>query len=380
MRFRHQFLCGLLGATFVPLAGAGTFVFDTPIDDRWHYPFNFTAGSRLNATCFGAPGIPNFNDRDGCLIIAWDTSAYPETSPGQGPENYPIAAIRVTLKNLAAANWQIDTTVDEWFTYDVNQDTLLNADGLPRTDPNDTDGESDDADAGRPIELFGVAFGPFTDELTWMETTPYEGSADDADFPRDPFPFVFQDGTGEILHVEDNVKGLHNEPLLPDGVGFTPTPWAIGVPVGYTPVVQSTPFDVVFDIDLELSDGAVRQYFQQQLDTGRLLVEITSLAEVAVMGDPINVSNFFTKEAVGVLSGAVAPRLEIVFEDELLGDFDGDGDVDVSDFGAFGQCFGGAFNPPALACPMGVDADLDDDGDVDTGDFALFSQNFTGSL
>lgn len=61
------------------------------------------------------------------------------------------------------------------------------------------------------------------------------------------------------------------------------------------------------------------------------------------------------------------------------GDFDGDGDVDLTDFATFGQCFGGANNPPAAGCPAGVDADSDGDGDVDLTDFALFAQNFTGS-
>jgi hypothetical protein len=61
------------------------------------------------------------------------------------------------------------------------------------------------------------------------------------------------------------------------------------------------------------------------------------------------------------------------------GDFDSDGDVDLVDFAAFGQCFGGANNPPAGSCPPGVDADCDNDDDVDLTDFAEFSQNFTGS-
>lgn len=65
---------------------------------------------------------------------------------------------------------------------------------------------------------------------------------------------------------------------------------------------------------------------------------------------------------------------------DVCGDFDSDGDVDLSDFAVFGQCFGGAFNPPAVGCPAGADADCDDDGDVDLSDFALFGQNFTGSL
>lgn len=64
----------------------------------------------------------------------------------------------------------------------------------------------------------------------------------------------------------------------------------------------------------------------------------------------------------------------------LPGDFDGDGDVDTTDFGVFALCFGGALNPPAASCPAGVDADLDGDGDVDVSDFALFAQFFTGSM
>lgn len=62
------------------------------------------------------------------------------------------------------------------------------------------------------------------------------------------------------------------------------------------------------------------------------------------------------------------------------GDFDADGDVDLSDFATFGQCYGGPLNPPAASCPSGVDADFDGDGDVDLADFAVFGQNFTGPL
>lgn len=61
-------------------------------------------------------------------------------------------------------------------------------------------------------------------------------------------------------------------------------------------------------------------------------------------------------------------------------DFDMDGDVDLSDFAIFSQCFSGALMPPSPSCPFGVNADLDSDGDVDLADFAFFSQKFTGPL
>ena len=64
----------------------------------------------------------------------------------------------------------------------------------------------------------------------------------------------------------------------------------------------------------------------------------------------------------------------------LPGDFDGDGDVDLSDFTVFQLCFGGSNNPPAPTCPPGVNADLDGDCDADLADFLIFQQNFTGAL
>jgi len=63
----------------------------------------------------------------------------------------------------------------------------------------------------------------------------------------------------------------------------------------------------------------------------------------------------------------------------LTADLDGDGDVDLTDFGYFADCLGGPDHPPAPACSPGVDADLDADGDVDLRDFAVFARTFTGS-
>ncbi|MBN1489034.1 MAG: hypothetical protein JXA69_03885 [Phycisphaerae bacterium] len=62
-------------------------------------------------------------------------------------------------------------------------------------------------------------------------------------------------------------------------------------------------------------------------------------------------------------------------------DSDGDGDVDLSDFGQFSACFNGpnrpwsptAPNPQACSC-----FDQDDDGDVDLTDFGVFSSCFNG--
>ncbi len=59
-------------------------------------------------------------------------------------------------------------------------------------------------------------------------------------------------------------------------------------------------------------------------------------------------------------------------------DFNGDGVVDEDDLALFVDCLNGPNNPPAAACPSGIDADLDDDTDVDLGDFMLFQMAYDG--
>jgi hypothetical protein len=59
---------------------------------------------------------------------------------------------------------------------------------------------------------------------------------------------------------------------------------------------------------------------------------------------------------------------------EVGGDFDGDGDLDGADFGAFSLCYNGAGNP-AGGCEG---ADFDGDGDVNGDDYNAFSECFNG--
>lgn len=377
----------LVHAVAVTTALAGELVFETPSDDRWHYPFNFTPGSRPTASVFGAAGnldFPNFNDRDGVFLIAWDTSELIE--PGQGVGAYNIASLVITLTHLDGTSWPIDLTVDEWFTFDINLDGFINGDGIPRGEPGDMDGESDDLDPGRPIELFGVGFGPFTAYETWTETTPYVGSECDIfgnncfSEPRDPYPFVFQDETFAMLHVEDNVSGFWNDDLETPEVSFTPTPWAVGDPIGYLPGQQTELFDVVFDVDLDLSDGAVHDYFAEQLNAGRLIVAVTSLRETEEMGgDPGSFPVFLTKEGVMFEPTGHAPTLSILLEDAepVPGDFDGDGIVDLMDAAVFVDCLGGPDvepmpTPPTTPADCLLVFDFDGDADVDLADAGTF--------
>lgn len=360
------------------LAAGAVLDFPTPSDDRWHYPFNFTPGTRPVATCFGTGGLNGFNDRDGIAVIAWDTSAL--IPPGLGAANYPISSLTVTLTNQANAAWQVDLTPDEWYTYDLNGDGTINADGIPRGEPGDTDGESSDLDPGRTVELYGAGFGPVHNAVDWIETSFYVGSDSVVNSPRDPFPFVYRDVTGELLHTEDHMKGLFNGGLTPPFCGppdttcpFTPIPWAVGVPVNYTPAAQPTPFDVVFTVNLDQSDNRVRQYFQESLNAGRVFVIISSGADAVFMSGQATFPTLYMKEATA--AGAKPGKLSITLGGCQAGDINCDGDVDGADRDLFIAVL--------LGTETGADfvqrSDLDGSGAADGRDMPAFVQAYIGN-
>ncbi len=208
------------------------------------------------------------------------------------------------------------------------------------------------------------------------------------EFPRDPFPFVYQDATDDILHVEDSVKGLHNEnlptPICGDPGGicpFTPTPWAIGVPTDYLPGNQPIPFDVRFDIDLDLSGGAVRRYFQEQLDRGRAIVVVTAMTETEIQGPQSGFPSFFMKEVLPFEPQAQAPTLTIRLTIEATGDFDQDGSVGLFDWPAMAACLNAPDQLPSSGDLLTAEEclclfDFDGDRDVDVSDVAAFQIRF----
>ncbi len=72
----------------------------------------------------------------------------------------------------------------------------------------------------------------------------------------------------------------------------------------------------------------------------------------------------------------VIADLRVAFQPAIPGDFDGDGDVDIDDFGVFQACATGAgLGPPPPGCD---DKRLDADDDIDLSDFGIFQRCLTG--
>ena len=110
---------------------------------------------------------------------------------------------------------------------------------------------------------------------------------------------------------------------------------------------------------------------------------------VHALDGPIHSSGENRSLVIGSLDGDGKPdllftafrsptRLNIYEAIDLVGDFNGDGGVNLADFALLALCLDGPDQPPAETCPPGVDADLDCDGDVDVRDYAVFQENFGG--
>jgi hypothetical protein len=210
-----------------------------PADDRWHYPFNFTPGSRTTGSLFTASSNPGFDYRDAMVYLGFDTAGDVE---GNRPlDDYQFSAVTITL-------WH----VPGFYTWDT------------RTSVTNGAGEE------FAMQVFGM--GSNTIDLdTWTEATAYQGQGM-APQERNPYPLNIDDGA-----TTQNVTNL---------IGATP--WGTGVPVygtspgEYDPGTTTTvAFPVTFTLDV--MDERVKRYIQTGLAKGRLLWTLSALADAGVM-------------------------------------------------------------------------------------------------
>lgn len=335
-----------------------------PSIDRWNYPFDSAPGFSETAATFSAlgqedafPGF-SFDQRDAQVIVGWDTNGAVPT--GRGVCGYQIVSASVTIAVTGEVAFRYDPTYDLRATY---------LSGAP------------DPDLGRPVELYGVGFrNGWNSGAATIAGCPapgsgfegfpcwYEGSVD---LPGPAFgpcvcknqrnAFVSDFFGGVMRDVSNNVRD-----------GFDPKPFAVGQIAGVAPgAYVNDARDVSFVLDV--GDVDVQRYLRNAVDSGRLLLTVSSLQPATSVGGPGagEYARWFMKEhPLGNLGGVTRwARLALdVRLVTLVGDLNADGAVNTADLTRFLGQFGssGAF----------LDADLNCDGAVNTADLTLFLGRF----
>ena len=314
-------VCAVAIGAGVTTAAAETIEFTAgePSLDRWMYPFNQTPGQRGFASLFGAFGNPDFDNRDGQMLIGFNTA---DDIPTElGVDAYSVTDAVVTVQYDGQSDFVYDGTVDPVNVY------------LPEDDPL----YQPDDDAGTPIELFGAGFrNGFTAE-TFEENSPHGDLFGWG--VRNAYAMSFDD-VGDAIDVSNNVRGFTD----PDtDVGpLDPLVWAVGEADLETG--DDVPTNTVFTFEINVEHPDIQQYFRQAMNEGRLRLMITSLHEVGVMTGSF--PTIFTKEnALVDIDAASAATLDLtveINEDTEPADINGDGIVNVKDLllllGAWGAC------------------------------------------
>lgn len=245
--------------------------------DRWMYPFAFTGGMRTTAPTFGAVGSADFDNRDGQVLLGFQTAS--QVATGQGAASYQINSIRIKAMVDVPGDFLYDPTYDGYASYLAG---------------------GTDSDAGRPIELHGVgfrngytglSFGPNDGQTPGFEESTAFGPQSQG--TRNAYALGYL--AGQPVDVSNNVDGTVES-----------NPWSIGS--ANLIAGTSVPGQTLFTFELSLTDPNIVAYLQQGLNSGSLGFAITSLHEASQTGGPA-VPQWIMRENATL--GAIAPTLEI---------------------------------------------------------------------
>jgi len=300
-----------------PLRADTTFsvTYTTPTGDRWNYPFNPTPGLRPTASVFGnEAGSPLFDNRDGQMTIVFNTDA--DIPAGRGASSYAVTSARLTLQFATDMALAYDDSTDPWQSFVLKSDRNF----------------VQDRDPGQPVELFGVGFRNGWSADTWVETSPYAPGGSSLLNPgiRNAYALGY-DSKGNLVDVSNNVRDM-----------FTPEAFAIGAVPGVEPG-DLIPIDSLCVFDLAIDNPIVLSYLQQNLDQGKVLFSVTSLAKVVQQGTLFPA--FYCKENPLVIDGlAHAAKLELSVKlvECITADFDCDGVVGSVDLALLLGAWGGS--------------------------------------
>ncbi len=239
---------------------AETITLDVPASiDVWHY-FNAInpAGRQLAPPFVIPPSFPGGDRRDAVGVVV----LRPELPVGFSPA-FRVNQATVQYHDIAASNW--------------------------------VTGGTNGYGGAEEIELFASGYGPTYNEATWNGTQPFIGGNNDTTLPRDPFPRDL----ATDANVQNTVLGH--------------TPWAVGVPVGYTPGAMTAPFPIIFN--LNVANPVIQAELVADLQAGSSSWIISSTFEADFQGEPGTIPNFITLEGIASNPGAIAPTLHLVVEE-----------------------------------------------------------------
>jgi hypothetical protein len=344
MRLFPYDIFALLALGFLLYGGAASAqdfqgTIEAPSADRWNYGFNQTLGTRTIASAFGYTGtLYEFDDRDGLITIAFDTSQL--VPIGAGQDRYIIKAIafEITLSQDFSSGY--DPTQDAWQTHLQPEDPEYIA----------------DEDVGRPVELFATGFRNGYASATWTEDAPFS--------PTGPFGEEVRNAFAVELLPSGSAQDVSNSVLT----GFTPTSLAIGhvdgVEVGGV-IPEGTALR--FDIDTSLEEN--QAWLAAGLEEGRLIFTISTLLEAEEQGGDF--IEFYMREhplvSADVRSaGTLALSGSITEECNQPSDLNHDCVINGADLGLLLSLWG----------TNDTEGDLNNDGTVNGADLGLLLAGF----
>jgi hypothetical protein len=306
--------------------------FATPAYDRWMYPFNSTPGTRPTISTFGSePGASIFDCRDGQMLVAFDTAGSLPTGLGDD-----LTVTRAVLELEVAGNlsFAYDPTPDPWQTF------------LGPSDPE----WMADADAGQPVELFGVGYRNGFSRSTFVENSPY------APVGTSPLAPAVRNAFAASCSPDGTLRDVSRTPRE----RYSPVPFAIGAIDGVV-AGELVPAGRTMRFELDVLDPGVQRYLRDGIGAGRLALAVTSLTFVQQQSGQF--PSFVAKENALVAIGAArAARLIVEATDGPAcapADLNCDGAVNGDDLGELLAAWG-----PCDACA----ADLNGDGAVNGDD------------
>jgi hypothetical protein len=272
-------------------AHAAVVTIEEPAMDKWMYGnvSGSYSGTRETAPVFGFPNTAGDEDRLGQLLVAFLTSS--DIPTGLGASKYNITRVTMSVFNADNYTNTLDTTPDSFRTYLDPLDSLY----LP------------DADAGRPVELFGVGLRNGYTRLSptvagagvgdYHERSPLGASAT-AIHGRHAYPLGYMAG-GSPVDVSDNVSER-----------FEAEPWAVAKINGLSSGAL-IPEGSEYRFELNLTSPYILAYLQQALNDGVLGLTVAPLHPASGQSSATPYPTLFTRE--NQLGPEYAPRLEVEY-------------------------------------------------------------------